>query len=223
MEQNEDPNQMMEFVRKNRSYFIAGLVVILAVILLTTRKTDEASDRNEQTSAESTGETKMDGENAEAKADEQNQNSNQSTASGNVSANGTLRLSDNTAKGNYVIDSNRGKVYIQTKRNFSNLVDKQVTLQAEGTLSSFTFLGFAEGGAVAPDTSKSAEQGNTVSVSGELRKSDNNARGNYVIHSSSGHVYLQTAHDYSSWVGSEVNLIAKGTINSFSGAVVTKK
>ncbi len=146
-------------------------------------------------------------------------------AVGNVSATGTLLASDNAARGNLMVDSDKGKIYIATQRDFSSLIGKKVTLQADGSLNSFKFLGFAE--AIAPTTGSDVggapDADSEVHVNGNLRVSDNSAKGNYVIVSDVGNIYLKTVHDYSAWVGYDVHLKAFGSINSFTGAIVTKK
>jgi hypothetical protein len=146
---------------------------------------------------------------------------------GNVAATGTLRASDNAARGNYVLESNRGKIYISTSRDFSSQVGKQVTLQADGTLDNFTFLGFADGtvlgnDADAGDVGGAADEAGDVSFKGVLRVSDDLPRANYMVVSGDSNVYLKSVRDYSAWVGTEVTLKAVGTLNSFSQATLSK-
>jgi len=49
------------------------------------------------------------------------------------------------------------------------------------------------------------------------------SRGNYLILTDTGKVYLQSVRDYTAWYQSEVNLSADGTIESFTNAILTKK
>jgi|GEM_PF-2174879 len=238
MEPNPDQNKNEGFFQKNRNYIIAAVIVIVAIILIVSqRKSDDNQDTRgdqdtEQTAGDN-GET-MDGDKDgdEDKAD--GESAMDSADAGNVAATGTLKISDNASKGNLMVDSNRGKIYIKTARDFTNLLDKQVTLQADGKLDSFTFLGFKEGATKVADQtddkggsdeameSKPADD-SAVTVSGKLMKSDKEALGNYVVDSSQGKVYLKTAKDYAAWVGSVVTLTAKGNIDSFSGASLSKK
>jgi hypothetical protein len=230
---------------QNESYFsrnqvLAGIAVIAAIVIIVIAATRNG-DNNDNSS--------NDQANQNQNQNNQNQNSgeqpppppagepaptpNPTTTSGDVSAAGVLRTSDNAARGNLMVDTGKSKIYIATSRNFSNLVDKQVTLQAQGTINKFTFLGFKEGGSMGnvagTDTDNTAKGGaeeeatRNVSFSGKLAKSDNSAKGNYVIVSGNVKVYLQTARDYSSLVGSEVTLTATGTIKSFANARVVKK
>ena len=50
---------------------------------------------------------------------------------------GTLRISDNSANGNLMLETENSKIYIQTSRDFSSLVDKKVMVEYEGSLESF--------------------------------------------------------------------------------------
>jgi hypothetical protein len=126
-----------------------------------------------------------------------------------------------------MIQSDQGKIYIATKRDFSSLLGTNVTLEASGTINDFVFLGFAE----SSDSDKGGERDQTppatktdnVSFSGQLQTSDNTANGNYQIVSGTTKVYLQTVHDYSAWIGADVDLSATGTLQSFTDATLTKK
>ena len=161
------------------------------------------------------------------------------TSTGNVSAAGTLMQSDNTVKGNLMVVKGNTKYYISTKRDFSAWVNKEVTLQAEGDANNFTFLGFKEGTSAANTgmsvgTDTTAKGGatdseglkmsdGTVSFSGTLKKSDNADKGNYMVSSKTGNVYVKTGKDYSGWENKEVSATANGSINSFSGVVLSEK
>ncbi|HYE22789.1 MAG TPA: hypothetical protein VD998_04340, partial [Verrucomicrobiae bacterium] len=57
---------------------------------------------------------------------------------GNVSFSGTLKGSDNTSRGNYMIVSGATKVYLKSVRDYSGWIDSQVRLSATGTINSFT-------------------------------------------------------------------------------------
>lgn len=232
-------NKNMEFLQKNLWYIIAGIVVIIIVALAITsnrnkdaQKTAGGNQNNEQTASENTANPQPQNQNTNTP---QNVPANMAenlpvvTNSGNVSAIGTLKTSDNTAKANLMVESNKGKIYIATKRNFSSLLGQQVTLQAEGTINKFVFLGFAEsstGSVAGTDTTAKGggeEVSGNVKFTGTLMNSDTTAKGNYTIASGNTKVYLKTVRDYSAWVGSQVELRATGTINSFTNAILNKK
>ncbi len=50
---------------------------------------------------------------------------------------GTLKTSDNQAKGNLMLQTKDRVIYIKTSRDFSSLIGKQVTVTYNGTLGSF--------------------------------------------------------------------------------------
>jgi hypothetical protein len=223
-----------EFWQKNRGFIIAGIIVLAAIIIFAVR--NQSTDDNQETKNEQTSsEEAQQGENME-KEGEENKNSDTamtaenktttsaSEASGNVTATGTLKASDNMTKGNLMVASDKGTIYIRTGRDYTSLQEKKVTLMAEGTLQSFTLLGLKEAGAeTTPTKDTSNDTKGEVNISGKLEKSDNMSKGNYVVASASGKIYLQTARDYSAWVGSEVTLMAKGSLQSFTHATLSKK
>lgn len=254
MEQNPSQNQNEGFFRKNQNYIIAAVIVVLAIILFATSRGDDSANQDgqndqnqEQTEGgqnNENGEENQDEEQSDEQASEDGDAMEEHDAmegEGNVSARGTLRASDDATKGNLMLESDQGKIYVQTSRDFRGFIGKEVTLQAEGALDSFTFLGFkegvADGGAMEdkggdnetddkvieekPETGDT--DGGEISLSGRLENSDNAERGNYVINSGEGKIYLKTVRDYAAWVGSDVMLTATGTIDNFSGAVLTKK
>lgn len=227
--QNKNTGGMVGFLQKNQIWVIVAAIVILAGgYWLVTRNDDQTTgNTNEQTNNQSN-----EGQNEQNNGQNENQNGdtngaqtgNQNQNTGNVTATGTLLASDNANRGNYMVDSSSGKIYIATKRDFSSLVNKPVTLQAEGTLNSFKFLGFAESNVStpAPDQGGTNETGD-ITATGTLRTSDNLTRGNYVIASGHGKIYLQSSRDYSAWVNQEVILNAEGTLDSFTNALLIKK
>ncbi len=163
--------------------------------------------------------------------------------SGNLTVSGTLMKSDNPSKGNLMVMKDASKYYVSTKRDFSAWTDKQVTLLADGTAKDYKFLGFKEASASKSDTNMSvggktdttAKGGNSeapdamtvktgdLNFSGTLKKSSDTAKGNYVIESGKSKIYLKTNKDYSGWENKEVNATATGTLNSFTGLVLTEK
>jgi hypothetical protein len=50
---------------------------------------------------------------------------------------GTLKLSDTSAKGNFMLVTSDRKIYFRSSRNLSALVGKQVDLSYQGTLQNF--------------------------------------------------------------------------------------
>lgn len=222
-------NKTIEFLQNNPIYVIVGLLAVLTIVYfiatsgndngpVVTTETPEQTGQNQpsenQPSATPNGQTPT-----------ESPNGTQAQTSGNVTATGTLRASDNAARGNLMVESSSGKVYVSTGRDFSSLIGTQVTLNAEGSLNNFVFLGFNDSKVAGTDTTAvggSNEAGN-VAFSGTLRTSDNTDKGNYVIHSGSSHVYLQTVRDYSAWVGQDVVLNATGSLDSFYNAVLTQK
>lgn len=229
MEENQS------FWDKNKNYIIAGVIVLLAVAFIANQRknNDDTEQREDQTTEESKGDINGDGVTDSSKQNEEKMASDAMSNDakpviGNVSATGKLKTSDNLEKGNLMMASNRGAVYIKTSRDYSAWIDKEVTLNAEGDINSFKFLGFAEVSPTMAAVDTTAQGGSNdsdsmVSVSGRLEKSDDTAKGNYVIHSSSGKIYLKSVHNYDAWTGSDVLLSAKGTINSFTEAVLHKK
>jgi|GEM_PF-2049121 len=50
---------------------------------------------------------------------------------------GTLRISDNLKKGNLLLETSDRTIYIYTSRDYSNLLDKKVKVNYQGTLDNF--------------------------------------------------------------------------------------
>jgi len=219
MEQNQG------FWQKYWYYLLVVAVVVLVIVLIASQRgPDENDAQEEQTNTQNEGKQ---GQNQNGSVNGGQTSANGATVTGSVTARGTLRTSDDTSKGNLMIESDQGKVYIQTARDFSALLDKDVTLNAEGTLQSFTFLGLAETGATAADDTATGgpapEEQGEVRESGRLEASDDAARGNYQIITADTKIYLQSVRDYSAWIGTDVELSASGTIESFINAKLTRK
>jgi hypothetical protein len=235
MEQNaKDKNQNSGFFKQNMPPILvaAAVIVIGAIIFFSTRDNpSQQSDNNQPSTEQNNG--AANGENANNNGGSDNStdgslvsdstDNSTSNSVGNVSASGTLMASDNADKGNLVVDSSAGKIYIKTGRDFSSLIGKNVTLQAEGTINKFVFLGFAEATVDAGDVGGGEPVSSAnVSFSGILNK-NNSSMGDYTVVSGNTTVYLKTVHDYSSLVGSEVVLKANGTLKEFTGATISKK
>ncbi len=217
----------MGIFQSAQTWIILAIIVIAAIVFFSTRgdQNQNGSNNQNQNGQEQSTNGNSDSENPNSPVDNGDVEGTDTEApSGNVTAQGTLKTSDNPARGNLLLDSQSGMIYIKTTRDFSSQIGQEVTMQAQGSLNQFVFLGFAEssvgqdvGGA--PDEALSGN----VSFSGTLRNSDSSTRGNYMITSGGTNVYLKTVHDYSSLVDSTVMLNATGTLNSFTNATVSKK
>jgi hypothetical protein len=201
---------------------VVVLIAVLAIIYFVSRGNDNEGDRNDGQQTEQTGENSGNQQN-------QNQNGNETPTpnsgvageqtAGNVNVSGTLRASDNPAKGNLMLDSSQGKIYISTGRDFSSLLDKEVTLNAQGSLNSFRFLGFNGQNVTAPSTPSGQPAERNVTFNGTLQQVGS---GHYTVTSGNAVVQLYSVHDYSAWVGSSVHLSATGSLDSFNNAVLSK-
>ena len=209
-------NKNIQLSKTNQVFLIIAAVVLIGAIIYSVNRDGE--DTANQNTNQEASEQLLD---QNGQSQEQNQNTQTSNAqgstAGNVTANGTLLASDNLSRGNLMVMSNLGKIYVSTARDFSGLLSKQVTLQAQGTINQFTFLGFAESVGTVAGAETAA-----VNFTGTLNNSDNLTKGNYTVTSGGVNVYLKTAHDYSAWVGSTVHLSANGTLNSFTNARLAK-
>jgi hypothetical protein len=225
-----------------RSQIITGLVllaVVLVGIYFATRS-DDGSDNGgqnnqsgqEQTDNQNPGNNQNPGQQPTDSTDD-----GDGEITGDEIATGTLRNSDDAAKGNYMLESNRGKIYVRTSRDYSDKVGEQVSLRGTGSLNNFTFLGFSGPGQVADGSTdgkgestdvgdvggapeETGDSQNSVTFTGVLRYSDANAYGNYMVVSGSTKVYLQSARNYNAWVGTKVTLDAVGTLDNFHTAIL---
>ncbi|OGE79918.1 MAG: hypothetical protein A2660_00490 [Candidatus Doudnabacteria bacterium RIFCSPHIGHO2_01_FULL_45_18] len=230
MEPNSDQSANPGFLRKYQGSLIIAAIVVVAIVIFVANRNGgpENQNENEQTN-EQTDNTDQneDQDNLRQNGSTDNDGSAQST--GNVTAKGILMSSDDPIRGNLMLTSEASKIYIATVRDFSVLLQKQVTLQAEGDINNFKFLGFAEGqGLVSGTDTQAVGGGDTLPVAdvrfeGTFRTSDNVDRGNYMIVSGSTKVWLISVRDYSPLLGMEAVLTATGTIDSFTNATVVKK
>ncbi|MDP3993517.1 MAG: hypothetical protein U1C57_02305 [Candidatus Doudnabacteria bacterium] len=222
MEQNPGEGQNQGFWQKYKNYLlIAGAIAVLILISFAIRPSDEQKNQNEEQNQEQTN-----GENTDTIQEGDNNQittPNVTVPAGNVSAKGRLLASDNAARGNLMMDGDQGKIYIATRRDFSDLVGREVTLLADGTINSFTFIGFQEtmgdGSAIGGPADEPA---GGVQVYGRLQRSDDETMGNYLIISGATNIYLKSQWDYSAWIGLNVDLTAVGTIESFTGARLSR-
>jgi hypothetical protein len=209
-------------VGRNMFYVIVAVLAIVFVVYLATNGQENSDNKNQNT--QNTEEDQN--QNGEIVTENQNDGTvNGGSFQSDVTATGTLMRSDDLSRGNLMLDSNRGKIYIATARDFGSLVNKQVTLNASGSINKFVFLGFNEGSGNFIDTTARGgaaedESARNVSFTGTLNHSDNADKGNYMISSANGKIYLQSVHDHSAKVGQTVTLSAQGSLNSFTNAII---
>lgn len=222
----------------NKILLIVGLLVLVAVIIYASvgggseGEEDRNNDKQEQNNEN--------GDNGQSQQ-EQPGTAPSDQVRGNLQATGTLRESGNPARGNYMLESNVGNIYVFTSRDYSGQVGRRVTLQADGTYNRFTFLGFTDPSSLADagnnsdgnntgdnaevdagDVGGASEEVSDVVFNGVLRATDNHVKGNYMIVSGNTKVYYQSARNYNPWIGSQVRLDAVGTINSFTEGVLSR-
>ena len=220
MEQNPTQNQNEGFLQKYKNYLLIGGVIAVIVIVSIVAKTSNPEEQNEDQNQE-----QIDGENTDTIQEGDNNQittPNDTVPTGNVSAKGRLLVSDNAARGNLMMDSDQGKIYISTRRDFSDWIGKEATLLADGTINSFTFIDFQETMGDSSAIGGPADEPRAVRVSGKLERSDDQTMGNYLIISGATNIYLKSQWDYSAWIGSNVDLTAVGTIESFTGARLSR-
>lgn len=229
-------NKTVEFLKNNPIYVIVGLLAIMLVVYLiaTGGNNGETDPGTENQGVEQTDNGQNEPENGDENTNQngtdqegEETDSQDPQAGANVNVSGTLQESDNPELGNLMVDSESGKIYINTARDFSSLLGTQVELNAEGTLNSFRFIGFNNESEMVDDVDDTAKGGasdeaRNVVFTGTLRSSDNSELGNYVISSGNTNVYLQTVRDYSAWLDQEVTLQATGSINSFTNALLVR-
>ncbi len=227
-QESGDQNKTSGFFQKNQILVWAVVIIVLGVVLYFLNR-DSGDDILDTTADEETTQNGQDNGNSGQNIGSQNEtddgdvDGSASTTAGSVSATGILRASDNATRGNYMVESSRGKFYVKTVRDFSGMLGTTVVLNAEGTLNSYKFLGFNNGAVDQPDVGGAPDvDTQNVSFTGKLEKSESPS-GDYVITSGANRVYLKTVHDYTSLVGSTVELKAMGTFNSFTGASLIKK
>lgn len=238
---NDTQKKTGGFFQDNKNTLIvAAIVIIVLAVYFSTRDkattgtqndrkdTEQSEEMKDESSESMKDEDKM---NAEGKPGESNTSAKPSAtptpaATSNVQFTGTLRASSDPAKGNYVVASDRGMIYLKTSRDLSAWMNTLVNIQAEGSISQFTIthIGSAAGSMMEDKGGSSetpAQPANGVSFSGTLQKSSDESKGNYSIASGKTTVYLKTSKDYSSLVGKSVTLEAQGTLTSFHHARVT--
>ena len=133
-------------MEKNQKIAIAVIVVIALIAAWQLGKkpatqSDENQNQtyNEQTSGENAEPTMAGDENSSAPKPTGSMTGGQSgqAMAGNTWE-GTLKQSDNAAKGNLMISVDGHMVYIRTSRDYSGLVGKNVTVTYQGTMDNFT-------------------------------------------------------------------------------------
>lgn len=253
------------FAQQNKNTLIAvGIVIILLIIYFTTRGNTQQGTQSDNSSGQATeqqitsGSEENKDEEATTKTDETKKPEEAKTAntstteekkdamvtpSGNLNITGKLQASDNASKGNLMVATSHGTVYIHTSRDFSGLQDKEVTAKVNGSMTAFTLVDITanNGGTAQAGTDTSAKGGSTeampqapetkpetamtgdVHFTGKLNKSTDSAKGTYVIVSGKTAVYIQTSKDYTALVGGDVELSATGSLQNFTAAKITKK
>ncbi len=112
--------------KKNQQLYAAIAIVVVVVALIWYFKTNPGN-----TVSDSVNQTK---------------NGTGSKNPGNTSSTkasvwtGTLKKSDNSSKGNFMLVTKDRTIYFTTVRDFSSLIDKKVNLTYEGSLKGFTVL-----------------------------------------------------------------------------------
>lgn len=117
---------------------ILSLIVIVAIVLAGWLVFGRSGDNNVTTeNNNNTGGNQSSGNNNETPSDTDQESTD--TDSGDGIA-GILRVSDNQSLGNLMIVTEDHTVYLHTSRDFSALVGKNVVVQIEGNLQSFTLI-----------------------------------------------------------------------------------
>lgn len=65
-------------------------------------------------------------------------------AQGNITLKGELKASDNSVRGNLMLETDHTKIYLRTSRDFSALIGKKVEVTIKGTLDSFVLVDIKE-------------------------------------------------------------------------------
>jgi hypothetical protein len=224
---NKNDNREGWFRRYQVPLIVAAILVVTGIVIATTSNQNQNGENNQNNEQSSD-------QNQNPPPPAGNQGQNQPTpaptsAGGDVTARGTLKSSDNPSRGNLMVQTENSKIYVSTSRDFSGLIDQEVTLLASGNINDFVFLGFRESDRTIAGTDTTARGGagnempsGDVNFTGTLKASDNISKGNYIIVSGKTKVYLKSVHDYSAWLNSEVNLTADGTLASFTNARLSK-
>ncbi len=254
--QNWQPAGGWKAPQNKNALIIVGTIIILLGIYFVTRGNTQTGVEKEtamEDKLSTESEDKIDenkGETTEANTDKAIELAKDTTSKDNakklvmdksskVNITGTLRASDNQVKGNLMLNTTSGPVYVRTSRDFSSLMNTEVTLTGTGSAVAFTLDNIAGKNTATTMTDSTAKGGDAdsammdkkddsategqVRFSGKLEKSDTLTKGNYMVTNGSTKVYIATSKDYSSWVGGDVNLTAEGTLASFSKAVLEKQ
>lgn len=238
---NDTQKKTGGFFQDNKNALIvAAIVIIVLAVYFSTRDKSATGTQNDRRDTEQSEEMKdessdsMKDEDKMAEGDSMNAGKDASkptptttpTATSNVQFSGMLKTSQDASKGNYMVTSDRGIIYLQTSRDLSAWTGKNVIVNAAGNISQFSITDItpAEGESMAdkggtaetPDMTAKPE----VTFSGTLQKSDS-TQGNYSITNGKTVVHLKTSKDYSAWVGKAVTLAAQGTLQNFHHAVLS--
>ena len=235
MQPNSQKSSGGFFQDNKNALIVAAIVVIIIAVYFATRDTAKVGvqDQKENTETSESMEADADKMADDAKmegsdtAKQPKPKSDTTSQTGDaVTFTGTLMASTNPAKGNYVVDSNRGMVYIQSSRDMSALVGKAVKGSATGSITNFSNVMLTPvdaapdamqdkgGSAEMPDMTAKPE----VTFSGILQESADKSKGTYSITSGNTVVYVMTSKNHADHVGKEVTLTAKGTLQAFHHA-----
>lgn len=237
---NDTQKKTGGFFQDNKNALIvAAIVIIVLAVYFSTRDKTTTGTQNDRKDTEQSEEMRdessdsMKDEEKMADGDSMNADKGASkptptatpAATSNVQFSGMLKMSQDASKGNYMVSSDRGIIYLQTSRDLSAWAGKNVIVNAEGNISQFSITDItpADGMAMAdkgganemPDMANTPE----VTFSGTLQKSAG-PKGNYSITNGKTVVQLQTSKDYSAWVGKTVVLTAQGTLQNFNHAMI---
>ena len=123
-------------MEKTQKYVIGGIIVIALVAAWQFSKKPDSPNINQ--SANQGEEQELNSpENVGAEGEIAQPSENQAGENQGNAWEGSLKLSDNPAKGNLLLMTKDRVIYIRTSRDYSALVDKEVKVTYEGTLESF--------------------------------------------------------------------------------------
>ena len=111
--------------RYSPTLIILGLVIILGIIQAV--KNRDSSDNQPNEASDSQSNTPS-GNNRE---------NDTPVPSGEQKLQGSLKISDDLRRGNLMLVTSERAIYLFTSRDYSSLLDKQVTVEIEGTLENF--------------------------------------------------------------------------------------
>lgn len=121
---------MNKFIKDNAAYIGAVIVVLIGVIFYATR-------HNSPPDGGPAIQNKTETSNSTMQPAEIKTPTPVSAKSNTAIWEGTLQLSNNLAKGNYLLIMSDHAIYLKTSRDFNNLIGKKVQVTYDGSLNSF--------------------------------------------------------------------------------------